>query len=158
MVEFRNTPPGGIEENQGKDSSSFSLDYVLEQAFENIKNNPKSQLQIAQALNENYDVPLEALAVAFPDLAETAQNAAGKEEVSAGEERNQRRVEQVEEQPENEGRTPPKIVKEKPTPDELLEFVDEIIGLTSEDYTLAELKEFGKENPGIIQTAIDLKF
>lgn len=157
MVEFRNTPPGGYEETQKKDTSKFNLDYVLEEAFKNIKENPRSQLQIAQALNENYDIPLEALAVAFPDLAETAQNAAGNQEVSEGEERNQKRVEQVEGQPENQERTPPKIVKEKPTPEELLEFVEEIIGLTSPDFTLEELKEFGEENPGIMQTAIDLK-
>lgn len=65
MVEFRTRAPGGEERDGG---GSDVVDQAISRVMDGLKENPRAQAQVAQALQENYGVPPGLLVSAFPDL------------------------------------------------------------------------------------------
>jgi len=156
MPEFRTTPPGQGGNDKSQSSREFNLEGLAKQAYEQLRENPQGQLRMAQALQENYGVPPDALVAIFPEMAETAEKqqeqAKQAENNQKNEENNQKNEEII--VPAQEVKT----VKEKPEPDNVIGFLDEVSSYMPEDMTLGELENWAENNKDLVQTAIDMKF
>lgn len=135
-MEFRTRSLG---EDEGGSSASSLSDH-LERVFDNVKNDPELQKRLlAEAQNSDVDPVL--LRAFFGDSLPSPDE-----------------IQQTMETDETaEMQTETRVVKEKPSPDELIGFLSEIIELKSADMTLGELQEWAEENPGVVETAIDMR-
>lgn len=145
MTEFRTSPPGGEQqENTGGDSGS--LETLISEAVDNIKETPELQMQLAQVMQEQGINPKLLQAIA-PDM----QLPDGGSESP-----------QVANPPQN---MPPSGIPEtdggeikNPTPEDISALLEDIIEYTGEDWTLGELKDLADENPDILETTISMRF
>lgn len=144
MPEFRTEVPGTKTPDT---SSGGSADFGkhIDRIIENIKNDPESQAKIAQGIQEQYNIPPEVLGGIFPSAMDNPQ------------------VPEKESTPTptggNDGaKTEVRKVTEKPDPEQVIEFVGELLGYVEDDMTISELHEYMKENKGIVDTAIKMKF
>lgn len=151
MVEFRTRAPGDLG---GGEETEGSLDKHIDRVFENIKNNPEIKLNIYQSLKEQGVNPAVIQAV-FPEAQKFEQMQAQAQAAEAAQ-TVESTVEDTNENPEPTVKT----VTQEPTPEQLLDFVDDIIDLhpKDEEATLGDLKNFGENNPDILENAISIAF
>jgi hypothetical protein len=150
MPEFRTTPPGQGGNDKSQSSGEFNLEGLAKQAYQQLLQNPQGQLRMAQALQENYGVPPDALVAIFPEMAEMAEK---QQEQQAKQAENNQKNEEI-----NVSTQEVKTVKEKPEPDDVIGFLDEVSSYMPEDMTLSELENWAENNKDLVQTAIDMKF
>jgi len=130
----------------------FTIDDVVGHLAKNIQENPQAQLQVAQIAQQKYGIDPSLLASIFPPMADTLEKAEKQQQKQAKKAKTQ--AEAQESNSDTEVIT--KEVEKKPKPEQVLGFIDEAIEFLGEDETLGELKEFGEDNPNMLQTAIDM--
>jgi hypothetical protein len=136
----------GVEET-AKSSSSI-VDEAIEGFINDLKNDKEKQVQIAQALHENYGIDPQLLSTFVDVPAETANEPAESPTP----------VPQEATDNQSQNNTQVKTVTESPSPDEVIGFIDELTDYLDEDTTLAELREYAEDNKDILATAIELHF
>jgi hypothetical protein len=136
----------GVEETA--ESSSSIVDEAIEGFINDLKNDKEKQVQIAQALHENYGIDPQLLSTFVDVPAETA-NEPAESPTPVPEETAENR---------SENNTQVKTVTESPSPDEVIGFIDELTDYLDEDTTLAELREYAENNKDLLATAIELHF
>lgn len=142
MAEFRTEIPASKKPESSSGGSDFGK--YFDRAIENIKNDPQAKAQVAQALQEQYNIPPQVLASVFPEGVEPPEQEAIPENPSDSHN--------------SEVQTEVQTVTEKPSPEQVRNFLGEIIDLQGPDMTLGELKDFAENNPDILETAIEMKF
>jgi hypothetical protein len=150
MVEFRTRAIGNPE---GESKSSDPIDKAINQVVSELKSDKEKQLKILQALQENYGIDPQLVGMFMEGV-----DGEGLEQAQTPQPQPQEIPEQANQEPMPEPETKVKEVTVKPEPDELLDFVDEIIEYTGEETTLKELRDWGENNPDILETAINMKF
>lgn len=151
MPEFRTRAPGDYGQ---EGSGGGGLEKHIERVIDNIKNDPKLKAEIYQELKDNGVNPAVIRAI-VPEMQEAGdiqvpQNQVANDMVATQEESHEGQT---------EVRTEVKKVTEKPSPEQLLELIDEIAEVVpnGKETTLEELKEMAEDNPGIVETAIEMK-
>jgi len=137
---------GQTAENAAESKSI--VDKALEDFINDLKNDKQKQLQIAQALQENYGLD--------PQLLSTFVDVPQEIDEKPQEIPNEPQVETVQES--NPEKHQVKTVTQAPNPDEVIGFIDELTDYLDEDTTLAELKEYAEDNKDLLETAIELHF
>lgn len=134
MVEFRTGNPA----EEATEEAAGSLDKHINKVIHNVKNDPEIKAQLVQRVQEG-DIPPVLLKAIDPSLVDMA--------------------EQSQEQPaESAEVVETKTVSDKPSPEKVMSFVDEIIKYKGEDTTLGEIKEWCEENPTMLKVAIQQEF
>lgn len=125
------------------------IERAFENAFEQIKNDKKQQIKIAQALKDNYGIEPQLLQLFFPDLqTDIPQENQEESELIMPEE--------LESGPDGQEPTQePVSLADNLTPQDLSDFVGELMEYLDEDTTLKELKEMIDNNPDVIQMALE---
>jgi len=131
----------------------FTIDDVVGHLAKNIQENPQAQLQVAQIAQQKYGIDPSLLASIFPPMADTLEKAEKQQQKQAKKAKTQ---EAEAEESDSDMEVITKEVEKKPKPEQVLGFIDEAIEFLGEDETLGELKEFGEDNPNMLQTAIDM--
>ena len=131
----------------------FTIDDVVGHLAKNIQENPQAQLQVAQIAQQKYGIDPSLLASIFPPMADTLEKAEKQQQKQAKKAKTQ---EAEAEENDSDMEVITKEVEKKPKPEQVLGFIDEAIEFLGEDETLGELKEFGEDNPNMLQTAIDM--
>lgn len=131
----------------------FTIDDVVGHLAKNIQENPQAQLQVAQIAQQKYGIDPSLLASIFPPMADTLEKAEKQQQKQAKKAKTQ---EAEAEESNSDMEVITKEVEKKPKPEQVLGFIDEAIEFLGEDETLGELKEFGEDNPNMLQTAIDM--
>lgn len=138
MVEFRTRALGTEEEK----TEGLGLDKHLSKVWENIQNDPQLQKALMAEVQEADVDPVLLRAILGPSMVDSPADLG----------------EPMNETPEPEPEVETKVVTEKPDPDQVIGFLEEVMKLTRQDMTLGELHEWAEENPGIVETAIDMRF
>jgi len=131
----------------------FTIDDVVGHLAKNIQENPQAQLQVAQIAQQKYGIDPSLLASIFPPMADTLEKAEKQQQKQA---KNAKTQEEEAQKSDSDMEVITKEVEKKPKPEQVLGFIDEAIEFLGEDETLGELKEFGEDNPNMLQTAIDM--
>ena len=130
----------------------FTIDDVVGHLAKNIQENPQAQLQVAQIAQQKYGIDPSLLASIFPPMADTLEKAEKQQQKQAKKAKTQAEAQKSN----SDMEVTTKEVEKKPKPEQVLGFIDEAIEFLGEDETLGELKEFGEDNPNMLQTAIDM--
>lgn len=151
MVEFRTEPPKS-EKKDESDGGSDTLDSLLNTYIEGVKEDPELKLQLLSMAEDNGLNPalLQPLVDLDKEEIQQLQQAQAQRQMEANNQQNNQQNQQAQQ-------LPSKDKMEEVTPQDLSEFLDELMEYKEPDTTIEELQEFVDENPQMTQTAIDLK-
>ena len=159
MPEYRTTD--GLDRTDQGDpeggGGSLDLESVARMIYDRIREDPRSQVAVARALNTNYGIPGEILAPVFPAIQGGAEGEQDPPQQlpDGGSDRDPDWIE----------KTPPGMQADPATdrdpledlePEDVASFLDEVIGVAGADMTLGELRSFVDENPGMVRTALKM--
>lgn len=151
-MEFRTDLPSS-EQPEESDSGS-TLEGLLETYVDGVKDDPEMKLQILGMAEENGIDPVLLKPLVDLDKSEI-------QKIQAAQQQQQAEQQQPQAGDTRHNDDPPKPMPEKVdtdsiTPEDMSEFVSELMDYLDEDTTLSELKEYVDENPDLVQTAIKI--